>query len=72
MEIYEKIPESAKVTTALGPAALGLFGIPLEQWILILSAIVSILIIIEKIPKAYNAIVSMVNKLRRTNVNNSE
>lgn len=72
MEIYEKIPESAKVTTALGPAALGLFGIPLEQWILILSAIVSILIIIEKIPKAYNAIAAMVNKFRGKDVNNTE
>lgn len=68
MEVYERIPESAKVATALGPAALGLFGIPLEQWILILSAVVSILIIIEKIPKAYEAIRTLIKKIRNVKV----
>lgn len=56
MTIYENIPESAKLTTAIGPAALSLFGVPLEQWVLVLSAIVSILIILEKIPKAIDSL----------------
>lgn len=68
MEVYERIPESAKVAAALGPAALRLFGIPLEQWILILSTVVSILIIIEKIPKAYEAIRTLIKKIRNVKV----
>lgn len=62
MDIYEKIPESAKLTTAMGPAALGLFGIPLSEWVLILSIVVSLLVIIEKLPKAWNAVRRMLGK----------
>lgn len=56
MDIYERIPETAKVSTAVGPAALTLIGMPLDQWILILSAVVSILVIIEKLPKVIHSI----------------
>lgn len=64
MDIYERIPEAAKVGTALGPAALTLMGIPLDQWLLILSAVVSLLIIVEKLPKAIHAIKNIVEWVR--------
>lgn len=67
MQVYENIPESAKLATAVGPAALSLFGVPLEHWILILSAIVSILVIIEKIPKAIESMIKIRNKIWRRN-----
>ena len=59
-DIFEKIPETAKVTTAVGPAVMTLMGMPLDQWILVLSAIVSLLVIIEKLPKVITAIQNIV------------
>lgn len=59
MNIYENVPETVKVSTAVGPAALSMFGLPIEQWIFVLSAIVSILVIVEKLPKAIHSIKSM-------------
>ena len=59
MNIYENIPETVKVSTAVGPAALSLYGLPIEQWVFILSAVVSILVIVEKLPKAIQAIRNM-------------
>lgn len=65
MDLYDKIPESAKVTTALGPAALNMFGVPLSEWVLILSICVSVLIIIEHIPKTWKALYYLYNKIKR-------
>ncbi len=59
MNIYEQVPESAKLSTALGPAAFSLMGMPLEQWVYVLSAVVSLFIIIEKLPKVVHSIKSM-------------
>lgn len=64
MDVFERVPEAAKVSAAVGPAALTLMGMPLEQWILILSAIVSILVIIEKLPKVIHSIKNIVDWIR--------
>ena len=64
MDLYDKIPESAKVTTALGPAALNMFGVPLSEWVLILSICVSVLIIIEHIPKTWKALCYLYSKIK--------
>lgn len=69
MDLYDKIPESAKVTTALGPAALNMFGVPLSEWVLILSICVSVLIIIERIPKVIDSIYLLITRFKR-NKNN--
>lgn len=49
-EILENIPDAAKVVTAVSAPALTLFGVSVEQWTFVLSAVVSILFIIEKLP----------------------
>lgn len=59
MNIYEHVPESVKVSTAVGPAALSLLGMPIEQWVYILSAVVSLFIIIEKLPAVVHSIKRM-------------
>jgi hypothetical protein len=56
MQVLEHVPESAKLTTAIGPAAISLFGMPLDQWVYALSAVVSILVILEKLPKVIHSI----------------
>lgn len=50
--ILEKIPDSTKITTAAIAPVLNLFGMPLDQWVLILSILLTLLFIVEKIPKA--------------------
>jgi hypothetical protein len=59
MNIYEQVPESAKLSTAIGPAALSILGMPLDQWVYVLSAIVSLLVIVEKLPKVIQSIKSL-------------
>lgn len=59
MNIYEHVPESAKLSTAIGPTALSLLGIPIDQWVYVLSAIVSLFVIVEKLPKVVHSIKSM-------------
>lgn len=49
-ESMQQVPDSAKIAIATSTSALSLFGIPVEQWMYLLSAVVSILFIIEKIP----------------------
>lgn len=49
-ESLQHVPDSAKIVVATGSSALTLFGIPVEQWMYILSAVVSLLFIIEKMP----------------------
>jgi hypothetical protein len=46
----QNIPDSAKVVTATAAPVLTLFGVSVEEWTYILSIIVSLLFIIEKIP----------------------
>lgn len=65
MQVLDQIPDSAKLTVATVPPGLYLFGMPMEHWILILSAIASLLVIIEKLPKALDSIQKLVNRFKR-------
>lgn len=56
MQVMEQIPDTVKITTALSSSALTFMGLPVEQWMYIMSAIVSLLFILEKLPKAVNSI----------------
>lgn len=49
-EILENIPDAAKVATAVSAPVLTIFGVSVEQWTFVLSAVVSLLFIIEKLP----------------------
>lgn len=51
MQVLEQIPDSVKVVTATSaPVMHYFFGVSVEEWTFILSAIVSILFIVEKTP----------------------
>ena len=46
----EQIPDGIKVATAVSAPVLTFLGVSVEDWTYILSAIVSLLFIIEKLP----------------------
>lgn len=46
----EQIPDGLKVATAVSAPVLTFLGVSVEQWTFVLSAIVSLLFIIEKLP----------------------
>ena len=46
----ENVMETVKTGVATAPIPLKLFGILVADWVLILSALVSIVVLIEKIP----------------------
>lgn len=48
--ILSIVPDHYKAGVAVTPAVLDIAGFPVEQWMFVLSGIVSILFIIEKIP----------------------
>jgi hypothetical protein len=52
MQALEQIPDSVKVVASTAAPALSFIGIPVQEWGYLLSAIVAILFIIEKIPSA--------------------
>lgn len=49
-ESLQQIPDTVKIAVATGSSALTFLGIPVEQWMYILSAIVSLMFVIEKMP----------------------
>ena len=67
MNHLEHIPDGAKVTVSVAAPILTLFGIPLQEWTYILSAIVSILFIIEKAPVILQRVKSFIRWIK-TNV----
>lgn len=50
MQILEHIPDSLKIAASTGPSVVTLFGIPMEQWTYVASAVVSVMFVIEKMP----------------------
>ena len=49
-ETLAQVPDNLKVGVSIAPAALTLFGIGLQDWVYITSAIVSLMFVIEKMP----------------------
>ena len=64
-ETMQHIPDSVKVSVATASSALTLFGVSVEQWMYALSAIVSILFIIEKAPILFIRINQFRNWIKR-------
>lgn len=62
--ILEQVPDSAKITSVAITPILSIFGVPLEQWVYVLSAIMTILFIIEKIPKVIISLKWMWERMR--------
>lgn len=67
MQVFEHIPDSAKLAIAAGPPGLYFLGLPVEHWILIMSAIASLLVIIEKLPKALDSINNLRKRFKNDN-----
>lgn len=49
-ESLQQIPDTVKIAVATGSSALTFLGIPVQEWMYILSAIVSLMFVIEKMP----------------------
>lgn len=62
MTILEQVPDSLKVTASVSPTVIHFFGVPVEQWMFILSGVVSLLFIIEKIPKVISIVKGLFKK----------
>lgn len=60
-DAVESIPDSLKVGASVAPAALSLFGISLQDWVYISSALVSLMFIIEKMPIVINRLRTLIN-----------
>lgn len=65
LHISEHIPDGVKVGVSVSAPALTVAGIPLEEWTFILSAIVSILFILEKLPMLIHRMKNVVAKIRK-------
>lgn len=63
--ISEHVPDGIKVTASLSAPALTVAGVSLEEWTFILSAIVSLLFIIEKLPMLWGRIKKIAMKIRQ-------
>ena len=61
--IMENTPDGVKVAASVSAPVLTVFGIPLEEWTYILSAIVSLLFILEKLPKFINRFINWVRHI---------
>lgn len=60
----DHIPDSLKLTAATSPTVLNLWGIPVEQWMFIASAVVSIMFVIEKAPVCIRNIKIFINWIK--------
>lgn len=49
-ESLQQVPDTVKIAVATGSSALTFIGIPVQEWMYILSAIVSFMFVIEKLP----------------------
>lgn len=49
-QFLEQVPDTVKVAGAISAPMLSILGVSVEEWTYILSIVVSILFIIEKLP----------------------
>lgn len=64
MQILENIPDSMKVAVSVSPPVFTVMGLPMETWTYILSAIVSLMFIIEKLPVFFERCKSFYNWMK--------
>lgn len=65
MKSWEDIPDVIKAGVSISPPALTLFGVSVEQWTFVLSGIVSLLFIIEKIPMIHQRIKALIQWMKK-------
>lgn len=64
MSVLEQIPDSLKLAAATCPTVLHIWGYPVEQWMYVVSAVVSIMFIIEKSPVVIKNIKMLINYVK--------
>lgn len=65
-EYVEQTPDSIKIAVAAAPpVGTYIFGLSLQEWTYVLSILLTILFIIEKIPKAYASVKLIINKIKK-------
>ena len=68
MDVAKDVPDVVKLGVAVSPPTLTILGFPVEQWTFVLSAIVSILFIIEKAPmfiQRMKALIAWIKRVRK-------
>lgn len=60
----DQIPDGAKVAVSVASPVLSFLGIPVQEWGYVLSAIVSLLFIIEKTPMLIERVKYLIKKVR--------
>ena len=64
-EYVDQTPDSVKLITAgVTPVTTYVLGLPLQEWTYILSIILTLLFIIEKVPKTIATIKLLIRKIR--------
>lgn len=64
MFVSDQTADAVKVGVSVAPAALSLYGIGLQDWVYITSAIVAIMVMIEKLPIMFSRVRSLVRWIR--------
>jgi hypothetical protein len=65
---HETINEVARAAPPLGVGGLSLYGIPLNEWVLLLTAIYTIFLIVDKFPSVIERIRALVRWVKGRNV----
>jgi hypothetical protein len=68
-ESWQQVPDTFKVVGTGSPPVLHMFGVPVEQWSFIISIIIGLFYIIEKLPKVVASIKLMYRKFRERSSN---
>lgn len=61
------VTEAIKATPPLGVGGLTLFGFPLNEVVLLLTAVYTIWLIVEKTPKVLDALLNLCRRFRGRN-----
>lgn len=64
----ETINEVARAAPPLGVGGLSLYGMPLNEWVLILTAIYTIFLIVDKVPTMVDRLRAFVKWVKERNV----
>lgn len=65
MDVSNHVPDTVKVAASVSAPTLHFFGITVQEWTYVLSAIVSVLFIIEKLPVLITRLKSLWNWIKR-------
>lgn len=66
--MLDQVPDGVKVAGAMTAPVLTFLGITVEDWTFILSAFVSILFIIEKLPMFINRVRAFIRWMREAKI----